>query len=627
VRHLRSPIIILENLQKHANVEEYQYERLYRNLYNENFYLVAYQNIYPNKGAMTPGVDNKSIDGFGNARVTKIIESLKDHSYQPKSVKRVYIPKGKRKKISKRSVKNKRFAKSKKLRPLGIASANDKLVQEIIRMLLESIFEPTFSNLSHGFRAKRSCHTALQQIQHNFTGVKWFVEGDIKAYFDTIDHHILMGMLRKRIKDEMFLSLLWKFLRAGYLENWIYNATYSGVAQGSGFSPILANIYLNEFDKYMEEYAEKFSKGTVRRQSNEYTAPKSRHQRYSEKLRKTWNTLSDEEKGLALKEQKRLRKDFLSFPSKDPMDSGYKRLQYTRYADDFIIGVIGSHEDALRIKADIKSFLNDKLKLQLSDEKTLITNGKDKARFLSYDITICQDNSTRKTKRGQSRIFYGKAKLFVPNEKWVGNLLQNDVLKIINRIGEKEVWKPLQRSEYIYLQPNEMIMKYNEQIRGLYNYYRLASNVSVLNKYYYVMEYSLYKTVAAKYKITMTQAKLKFTKNNVFSAPYETKNGTKKQAVFYNSGFPRVKTPLYDGIDITVEYSHLYKPREIYYRFKAGECELCGKKHNEVVIHQVKSLIDLTGETAWERLMKKKHRKTLIVCGECHSTIHGETVA
>jgi len=617
---MRSPTIILENLQKHAKVEDYQYERLYRNLYNENFYLIAYQNIYPNKGAMTPGVDKTSIDGFGNKRVTRIIESLKDHSYQPKSVKRFHIPKGKSQKNTKH------FTKNKKTRPLGIASANDKLVQEIIRMLLESIFEPTFSKLSHGFRAKRSCHTALQQIQHNFTGVKWFFEGDIKAYFDTIDHHILIGILRKRIKDEMFISLIWKFLRAGYLENWIYNATYSGVAQGSGFSPILANIYLNEFDKYMEEYAEKFSKGTVRQHNNEYTASNSRHQRYSEKLRKTWNTLSDEEKDFALKERKLLRKDFLSLPSKEPMDSEYKRLQYTRYCDDFIIGIIGSHEDALQIKADITTFLNDKLKLQLSDEKTLITNGKEKARFLSYDITVCKDTSTKKTARGQSRVFSDKVKLYVPKEKWVNHLLQNDVLKIINRKGEKELWKPLQRNEYIHLQTNEMIMKYNEQIRGLYNYYRLTSNVSVLNKYYYVMEYSLYKTVAAKYKITMRQARLKFTRDNIFSAPYETKNGTKKQAVFYNSGFTRVKTPLYDGIDITVEYSHLYKPKEIYYRFKAGKCELCGKKCNEVLIHQVKNLIALTSETDWEKLMKMKHRKTLIVCEECHSTIHGETL-
>lgn len=603
---MRSPNIILENLQKHAKAEEYQYNRLYRNLYNPDFYLQAYQNIYANKGSMTPGIDGMTLDGFGGQRVNRLIESLKDHSYQPASVKRVYIPK-----------------KNGKKRPLGISSSDDKLVQEIIRMILESIYEPTFSTLSHGFRAKRSCHTALLQIQHNFTGIKWFVEGDIKAYFDTIDHHILVNILRKRIKDESFLELIWKFLRAGYLEKWEYNATYSGVAQGSGFSPILANIYLNELDKYMAEYAQNFNKGSGRRSGKEYGKLHARHQRFREGNRKIWHTLSKEEKEVRLKEDKRLRKDFLNVPSKEPMDGEYKRIQYTRYADDFLIGVIGSREDAEMIKADIKLFLWNKLKLELSDEKTLITSGKDKAHFLSYEITISQDTNTTKTSRGQSRIFYGKVKLYVPKEKWIGKLLQNDALKIINKAGEKEKWKPLQRDEYIYLKPNEMVMKFNEQIRGLYNYYRLANNVSVLNKFYYVMEYSLYKTIAAKYRITMTQAKLKYWKDKVFSVPYETKNGT-RYATLYNKGFVKMKTPLYDGVDITPEYSHLYKPRELFYRYKSGKCELCGKKCDEVTVHQVKSLLDLKGETEWERWMKKRKRKTIIVCEECHRLIHNE---
>lgn len=603
---MRSPKIILENLQKHSLAEDYKYERLYRNLYNSDFYLQAYQNIYANKGAMTPGIDGMTLDGFGSQRILKLIESLKDHCYQPTSVKRVYIPK-----------------KNGKKRPLGIASSDDKLVQEIVRMTLESIYEPTFSKLSHGFRAKRSCHTALLQIQHNFTSIKWFVEGDIKAYFDTIDHQMLMNILRKRIKDEAFLELIWKFLRAGYLEKWEYNATYSGVAQGSGFSPILANIYLNELDKYVEEYMQKFNCGTMRRSGKEYGKLHGRHQRYNEEHRKIWHTLPDEEKKTAIKEIKRLRKEFLSVPSKDPMDKDYKRMQYTRYCDDFLIGVIGSKEDAEKIKSDIKSFLKDRLKLDLSDEKTLITSGKDKARFLSYDITVCKDMSTTKTKRGQCRSYYDKVKLYVPKEKWVGKLLQYDVLKIINKQGEQERWMPLQRDEYIYLNPNEMVLKYNEQIRGLYNYYRIANNVSVLNKFYYVMEYSLYKTIAAKYRITMTKAKLKYTKDKVFSVPYETRTGT-KSAVFYNKGFTRIKTPLYDSLDITPEYSHLYKPRELFRRYKTGKCELCGKKCDDVAVHQVNSLLELKDNTEWEKLMKKKHRKTLIVCEECHRLIHNK---
>jgi len=602
---MRSPKDILEHLQKHAQIENYQYERLYRNLYNPDFYLQAYQNIYANKGAMTPGIDGMTLDGFGAGRVDKLIASLKDHSYRPTSVKRVYIPK-----------------KNGMKRPLGIASSDDKLVQEIVRMLLESIYEPTFSNLSHGFRAKRSCHTALLQIQYNFTGVKWFIEGDIKAYFDTIDHHILVAILRRRIRDEAFLELIWKFLRAGYLEDWQYNATYSGVAQGSGFSPILANIYLNEFDRFMEGYTAEFNRGSERKLSAAYARLQGRHQRCNEKLRKIWDTLSDEQRQSGLQELKQIRHERLSVSSKDPMDKTYRRLQYTRYADDFLIGVIGSHADAEQVKADIRQFLRDSLKLELSDEKTLITHGHDRARFLGYDITVSDDNSATKTVRGTIRVFNGRVKLFVPKDKWAGKLLQYGVLKIINRPGQKEQWKPLQCDAFMFLSPNEMVMRYNERIRGMYNYYRIAHNASVLNKFFYVMQYSLYKTIAGKYSITMTKAKLRYTKDGVFSVPYQTAGGP-KTAVLYNKGFARVKIPLYGEVDITPEYSHLYKPKELFRRYKAGRCELCGEPAQSVAVHQVKALASLKGDSDWERLMRKKRRKTLIVCDTCHRRIHG----
>ena len=489
---MRSPKVILENLQKHSKEESYKYERLYRNLYNEDFYLQALQNIYSNKGAMTPGIDGLTLDGYGKERVERIIRAVKNHSYQPNPVRRQYIKK-----------------KNGKLRPLGISSSDDKLVEEVIKMILESIYDTTFSHYSHGFRPNRSCHTALLQLQHNFTGVKWFVEGDIKSYFDTIDHHILVSILRKRIKDEAFIELIWKFLKAGYMENWTYNATYSGIAQGSGISPVLANIYLNEFDRYMENYKQGFDKGTGRRRNNEYSKRQSYHQRYKDKVRKEWESYSDTEKQEAIRRLADLKREFQKVPMGEPFDEGYRRIQYVRYADDFLIGVIGSKEDAERIKSDVGKFFKDVLKLELSAEKTLITHSNDKARFLGYDVTVCNDCALKRAKgKGTVKAYTGKIKLYLPKDKWVGKLQQYDVLRIVTKAGEKEVWKPLQRDNYIFLPVHEMVQKYNAQIRGIYNYYRLASNVSVLNKFRYVMEYSLYKTVAAKYRITMTKAKL-----------------------------------------------------------------------------------------------------------------------
>ena len=600
---MRSPKIILENLQKHSKEDNYKYERLYRNLYNPEFYLQAYQNIYANKGAMTSGIDGMTLDGFGKDVVENLILQIKNHTYQPNPVKRVYIPK-----------------KNGKKRPLGISSSADKLVQEVIRMILESIYEPTFSKHSHGFRHDKSCHTALQQIQNTFTGVKWFVEGDIKGYFDNIDHHILVDILRERIKDEAFIELIWKFLKSGYMEKWEYNATYSGVAQGSGFSPILANLYLDKFDKYIEEYMKIFNKGTTRKVGKDYGRLKGRYQLYNEKSKDNWSNMSDQEKQIALKELKRLRKEYLSVFSGEQMDSNYRRLQYTRYCDDFLIGIIGSKEDAIKIKQDIKEFLANKLRLELSDEKTLITSGKDKAKFLSYEITICQDTRTTKTSRGQSRVYFGRVKLYVPKEKWINKLKQYNMLKIINVKGQIEKWKPLERGELAFLKPNEIVMKYNEQIRGLYNYYKLANNVSVLNKYYYIAEYSMYKTFALKYRITMTKAKLKFTRNGTFSVPYETKTGT-KYATFYSGGFTKSKRPMKANEDIIPDYAELYKPKELYKRFKKQRCELCGKENTEVKVYQVASLKDLNNNFEWEILMKNKNRKTLIVCNGCHRLI------
>jgi len=242
---MRNPIEVLKTLTEKANDPNYRFQRIYRNLYNPDFYMLAYQRIYSNDGSMTAGVDGITIDGMSEKRIGKLIESLKDHSYQPKPARRTYIAK-----------KN-----SDKQRPLGIPSADDKLLQEVVKMILESIYEPAFSDNSHGFRPNRSCHTALLDLQAKFTGATWFIEGDIKACFDSFDHHVLIEILRRRIDDEAFIALMWKFLKAGYMEQWRYNATYSGTPQGSGCSPILSNIYLGELDSYMDEYKRRFDTG------------------------------------------------------------------------------------------------------------------------------------------------------------------------------------------------------------------------------------------------------------------------------------------------------------------------------------------------------------------------------
>jgi len=334
-------------------------------LYNREFYLLAYQNIYAKDGNMTPGSDGTTIDGMSLERIDRIITTMKDYSYQPKPARRAYIKK-----------------KNGKLRPLGIMSSDDKIAQEVVRMILESIYEPIFSNRSHGFRPDKSCHTALAQIQDVFNGVKWFIEGDIAACFDSFDHHVLINILRRRIADEYFISLIWKFLKAGYMEQWRYKRTYSGTPQGSGVSPLLANIYLNELDNYMNQYKEKFDKGKRNPTNPEYKRISSRLARLRKKNAIKWKSLDVKDKREALKKQKQLYRELQCLPTRQPRNPSYRRLQYCRYADDFIVGIIGSKDDAATVKADIKHFLDECLELTISEEKSMLTHNKDKARFL-----------------------------------------------------------------------------------------------------------------------------------------------------------------------------------------------------------------------------------------------------
>lgn len=603
---MRNPTDVLNSLSDKSKNPEYRFQRLYRNLYNPDFYLLAYKNIYANGGSMTPGVNGITIDGMSSQRIAKLIESLKDRSYQPNPARRTYIAK-----------KNNPAKK----RPLGIPSGDDKLVQEVIRMLLESIYEPNFSDASHGFRPQKSCHTALTKIQKTFTGAKWFVEGDIKACFDSFDHHVLIDILRKRIDDEAFISLMWKFLKAGYMEQWQYHMTYSGTPQGSGMSPILANIYLNELDRYMGEYKARFYKPT-RTANPAHRNMASKIFYYKAKNDKVWDDLSVEEKKECARTLRQMRSEQRKLPTHPVQETSYKAIQYVRYANDFIVGVIGSHEDAKKLKQDLTVFLKEKLGLTLSTEKTKITNTAENARFLGYDISVSRSQDIKRLKNGKrQRVYSGVVQLRMPLEKWTAKLLEYGAIRIKKDESGKERWKTMPRGKLINRTDIEILSRYNSEIRGLYNYYAIAGNVSTLNHFSSRMKYSMLKTFGSKYRCKVRKIKERYVKNGEFTVAYKTKSGM-KESVYYHDGFRKKTEPALGQVDMLDIYKKYDKPNSLAIRLHTNKCELCGMDCDGLEMHQVRRLKDLNGEQEWERIMLQRRRKTLAVCPSCHIEIH-----
>jgi len=566
-------------------------ERLYRMLFNKVLYMQAYAKLYPNKGAMTPGATPETVDGMSIDKIDNIIEAIRYERYQWTPVRRTYIKKA-----------------NGKLRPLGLPTWSDKLLMEVIRSILEAYYEPQFSRHSHGFRIGRGCHTALMEVQKTWTGVKWIIEGDISAYFDTIDHSVLLGILREKINDNRFLRLIQGLLEAGCLEDWKLNKTYSGTPQGGVLSPMLANIYLDKLDKHVEEAIKAFKKGTRRAPSQEYIALTTQK---SAAVRKGAKKLASD-----------LTKQMRKMPSVDPNDPNYKRLTYVRYADDFMLGIIGSKSDAQEIKRNIGEFLKDSLKLKLSEEKTLITSAtQDAAKFLGYEIKN-QTSNTKLSKRQNGR----------PRRSTNGRI----ALLVPHNVTEKNSKPYLRNGKPIHIPHLEVnsdytiVYEYQMKLRGLYQYYALASNVSKLNHLKWIMEQSLMKTLAAKHKSSMKAMYAKYAKGSNGKQPKCIKvmveRDGKKPLVAMFGGFSLERKHVWEINDqLPAPMSSLGAHTEILQRLLADKCEICGST-DKVEVHHVRKLAEVKGpineRTDWKKYMAGRQRKTIVLCQKCHKTIH-----
>ena len=581
---MRTTETILEMLRERGRQKK-TVERLYRLLRNPDLLLTAYGRIAANKGAMTPGVDASDIpDGMSIDRINRLISALEQGSFHWKPVRRIYMPKAKGGK-----------------RPLGLPGFTDKLLQEAMRMLLEAYYEPRFSDRSHGFRPQRSCHTALEHLQHTCRGTKWWVEGDIQGCFDHIDHETLVNILNEDIKDQRFIRLVRQMLKAGYLENWRYHQTYSGTPQGGILSPLLTNIYLHKFDEYMERLIQEY------KTPNPYRKINPEYNRYSILITKA-KQRSDRE------EARRLAKAKRRLPVRDPLDP-FIRVRYFRYADDFIVSVIGPKAVAIEVKQKMSNFLVEKLKLTLSKEKTLITHHSRKARFLGFNITINQDtqfiNKDALGRIRRSRL--GIVGLEVPKE------VQVHWKRKYSRNG-----KPAPRLQLLNHDLHDIITAYGLELRGLYNYYAPAHNVAHrLYPLKWVMNQSLCKTLAAKLKSTVRQTARQFRyESEAIGLGYVTKRpGARPLYATFGTHSMRRK-PFGSNLEVdNLRVAHL--PRtQLVERLSANECEICASTEY-IEVHHIRAMKDVQGKTAgWSQLMAEMRRKTLVVCRQCHTKIH-----
>ena len=434
-----------------ASIKENRVKDLFQLMTNnKEIWFEAYANIYSNRGAITKGVNDNTLDGFSEERIEGIMEQLRQKRYRFAPVKRVYIPK----------------RNSSKKRPLGVPTGDDKLVQEVVRILLERIYEPIFSEYSHGFRPNRSCHTALEQVQKKWTAIKWFIEFDLRNFFDSMSHELMVSLLEKRIDDKRFIKLIGCMLKAGYLEEWKYYPTYSGSPQGGVVSPILSGIYLHELDCFVEQLIQQFRKGKQRQLNPEHK--KLTYQKYC--IRKEIDRIG--KMPHLMNQLRELDNRQKMLPYGNPYDENYRRLRYCRYADDLILGIIGSKDEAREIMQQIERFIVNTLKLQVASEKTGICSGKEGITFLSYRISTHRTDKVIRTKSNgryaRQRTVKDRIRLDIPNGK---------AQKFCQRYGygNWDQMKPIHRVKLTSLSDEEIVLIYNAELRGLANYYSYLS--------------------------------------------------------------------------------------------------------------------------------------------------------
>jgi group II intron reverse transcriptase/maturase len=589
-------LLRIERLRLLNSRREWRNDQLYRLLYSEDLYIVAYERIKSAPGNLTPGSDGMTIDGFSLETIREIIQQMRTEQFQFKPARTVFIPKA-----------------NGKMRKLGIPSTRDKVVQEVIRMILEAIYDspygPYFREESHGFRHGRSCHTALQEIRGKWAATNWIIEGDIQAFFDNVDHGILVRLLAKKITDTRFLNLIWKLLGAGYLD--LHGArkdSLAGTPQGGLASPILANVYLHELDEKVEEIRQRLERGAKKRRNPLHRKLSARKQALQR--RRETNT----------KEFRQVVSHLRSIPSVVVDDTDFIRVRYIRYADDWLIRVCGPRALAERIREELATFLEQDLHLTLSQDKTHITNVRtESAQFLGTLLHIGRGGIPRvvTTTNGSGRPIKRRS---TGSEVVMEAPTDSIIRKLSNKGFYTPEGMPTTKKGWIYLDVDQIVHLYSGINRGLQNYYRFTDNFGHLARIQYILQFSLARTFAAKFKRSVKQIFQRFGRSITVTVTTKEK-GDRAVAFYLNNDWKKRRNAF---VTHEANVDLLRWAIRVRTRSKLGRpCCICGSPH-QVEMHHVRHIRKMgdTKATGFKTILQALNRKQIPACRSCHRKIH-----
>lgn len=580
----------LAQLRKLNANPKWRNTELYRLLYRKGLYALAYQQVMAKQGMMrtgrafSPGTRFEEIEG--------LINQLRDESYQPVPLQQIVVA-GSHGKPGK----------------LGIPSIRDMVLQEVVRLLIEAIYDspdgPLFEHTSHGFRRGRSPHTALKEVQRTWSGVNWLFSADMRSCFNDIHHEKVIAVLEAKIQDQRFLNLLRKLLRSGYIgREWRLHDSLIGIPRGGILGPLLTNVLLDRLDKFVEHLKEVYERGKARKTSPEYRTLVTQRQMLATR-------------GLARsKEFRQIGRQLAEMSPLDPDDEEFIRLKYVRYADAWLIGVTGSRQLAEVIREKIKEFLRDELSQLPGDEEMRIMHARtEQAEFLGMLVSVGRTAETgQRGGAGSGREQSLGRRL--PTWEVLLHCPTNHLIKGLAEQGFCDAHgNPQGKGAYTGLDAERSILRYSSINRGLQQYYRACDNFGELSRVQYVLKYSLAKTLAQKYRQNLTH----IFRNGEIRHTLTDQQGEQKDVRFYlNRSWQKDRhawsTKLFiDQMNLAAWPVARGKLRAV--------CVLCGEEHDVAKRHLRYMDRQSRQETGLAQLAGALDQKQLPLCQKCYNTV------